>query len=165
MFKKSEPGLSKPGSPSSLGAGAPSMSLGAGAPSIGVARGSQRNAPSVIGPDLTITGELISKGEVQIDGEVQGNIRGARVVVGEHARTAGDLVAEEIIIRGHVMGVVRGMVVTLQSTSHVEGDIFHKALAIEHGASFEGKSRRVDDPLADAPKPDIPFNSSGNPGS
>ena len=156
MFKKSEPDLSKPGS---------SSSPGLGAPSIGVARGSERNAPSVIGPNLTITGELVSKGEVQIDGEVQGNIRAARVVVGEHARTAGDIVAEEIIIRGRVVGAVRGMVVTLQSTSHVEGDIFHRALAIEHGASFEGKSRRVDDPLADAAKPDIPVNGSDDPGS
>ena len=156
MFKKSEPDLSKLGS---------SSSPGPGAPSIGVARGSERNAPSVIGPGLTIIGHLISKDELHIDGEVQGNIQGTRVVIGERARTTGDIAAEEIIIRGRVMGAVRGMVVTLQSTSHVEGDIFHKALAIEHGASFEGKSRRVDDPLADAAKPDIPVNGSDDPGS
>ena len=146
--------MSKPGS---------SSSPGPGAPSIGVARGSERNAPSVLGPGLTIV-HLISKDELQIDGEVQGNIQGTRVVIGERARTTGDIVAEEIIIRGRVMGAVRGMVVTLQPTSHVEGDIFHKVLAIEQGASFEGQSRRVDDPLA-PPKPDIPLNGSDDPGS
>ena len=102
----------------------------------------------------------ISKGELRIDGEVQGNIRGTRVVIGEHARIAGDIIAEEIVIRGHVMGTARGRVVTLQSTSHVEGDIFHKAFAIEHGATFEGTSRHVDDPLADPAGPDIPINGS-----
>ena len=157
MFKKSEPGL-----PSLTGSRPPPVPR---ALSNGLAGGSARNAPSVIGPDLTIKGELISKGELQIDGEVQGNIRGTRVVIGEHARTAGDIIAEEIVIRGHVMGTARGRVVTLQSTSHMEGDIFHKAFAIEHGATFEGTSRHVDDPLADSAGPDIPINCSSEPGS
>ena len=153
MFKKSEPGL-----PKLTGSSPPPV---ARALSNGLEGGSTRNAPSVIGPDLTIKGELVSKGEVQIDGEVQGNIRGTRVVIGEHARTAGDIIAEEVVIHGHVLGTVRGRVVNLQSTSYVEGDVFHKAFAIEHGATFEGTSRRVDDPLADP----APRNGSSEPGS
>ena len=123
---------------------------------LGLARSAERNTPSVIGPDLTINGNLVSKGEVQIDGEVQGDIQGTYVVIGEKARITGSIVAEEIVVRGHVMGSVRGKRVMLQSSSHVEGDIFHQALAIEQGAFFEGKSRRSDDPTAEAQKPDIP---------
>jgi len=33
----------------------------------------------------------------------------------------------------------------LQSTSQVEGDIFHQSLSIEQGAMFEGKSRRTNE--------------------
>ncbi|MFN3624104.1 MAG: polymer-forming cytoskeletal protein [Hyphomicrobium sp.] len=132
-----------------------------GARSIGLARPAERNAPSVIGPDLTINGNLISRGEVQIDGEVHGDIQGTYVVIGEKARITGGIVAEEIVVRGHVMGSVRGKRVMLQSSSHVEGDIFHQALAIEQGAFFEGKSRRSDDPTAEAPKPEIPSSLSG----
>lgn len=131
-----------------------------GARSLGLARSAERNAPSVIGPDLTIHGNLVSKGEVQIDGEVQGDIHGTYVVIGEKARITGGIVAEEIVVRGHVMGSVRGKRVMLQSSSHVEGDIFHQALAIEQGAFFEGKSRRSDDPTAEA-KPDIPSLHGG----
>ena len=145
-FKKSETNLSKPAS---------SPSASNGSPSIGAAHGGGRNAPSVIGPDLTINGDLISTGELQIEGEVQGDIRGTYVTIGEKARITGTILAEEIIIRGHVAGSVRGMRVTLQSMSRVEGDIFHKALVIEHGAFFEGKSQRADDPLAGPPKPDV----------
>jgi cytoskeletal protein CcmA (bactofilin family) len=47
---------------------------------------------------------------------------------------------------------VRGNRVTLQASSHVEGDVFHKALAIEQGAFFEGKSRRSEDPTGTAPR-------------
>ena len=135
---------------------------GASARGLGIARSAaDRNAPSVIGPDLTINGNLVSKGEVQIDGEVQGDIQGTYVVIGEKARITGSIVAEEIVVRGHVMGSVRGKRVMLQSSSHVEGDIFHQALAIEQGAFFEGKSRRSDDPTAEA-KPDIPSLHGSN---
>ena len=134
-----------------------------GARPIGLARTNERNAPSVIGPDLTINGNLVSKGEVQIDGEIQGDIQGTYVVIGEKARITGGIVAEEIVVRGHVMGSVRGKRVMLQSSSHIEGDIYHQALAIEQGAFFEGKSRRSDDPMAGISKPDIPaLNGSGS---
>ncbi|MET0652565.1 MAG: polymer-forming cytoskeletal protein [Hyphomicrobiaceae bacterium] len=102
--------------------------------------------PSVIGTDLSITGNLESKGEIQIEGEVQGDIHAGRIVVGERARVTGSLLADDIVIRGNVGGSVRGNTVTLQSNSRVEGDLFHRSLSIEQGAFFEGKSRRSDDP-------------------
>ena len=123
--------------PSSLGA-RPAASFRPGGPS----------TASVIGPDLVIHGNLTSKGEVQIDGEVQGDIHGTHIIIGESARVTGGIVAEECVIRGHLLGTVRGRRVLLQSTSHVEGDIYHQTMAIEQGAFFEGKSRRTDDPLA-----------------
>jgi cytoskeletal protein CcmA (bactofilin family) len=114
----------------------------------------------VIGTDLTIVGNLVSRGEVQIDGEVQGDIHGTNVVIGDKARVTGGIVADEIVVRGHVMGSIRGKRVMLQSTSHVEGDVFHQALSIEQGAFFEGKSRRSEDPTAGIQRPEIPdFNA------
>lgn len=103
---------------------------------------------SVIGPDLVIHGNLTSKGEVQIEGEVQGDIHATHVVLGERARVTGGIVAEECIIRGHLLGTIRGRRVLLQGSAHVEGDVYHQTMAIESGAFFEGKSRRTDDPLA-----------------
>ena len=89
--------------------------------------------PSVIGPDLLITGNLHSKGEIQIEGEVQGDVDAAHIVIGERAKITGGLLAEDVVVRGHVMGSVRGTRVSLQASSRVEGDIFHKSLAIEQG--------------------------------
>ena len=118
-------------------------------------RPGERAAASLIGPDLTISGNLESKGEVQIEGEVQGDIRGMNVIVGERARITGGIVAEEVVVRGHLLGSIRGKRVMLQATSHVEGDIHHQSLAIEQGAFFEGKSRRSEDPLG-ANQPPMP---------
>jgi cytoskeletal protein CcmA (bactofilin family) len=102
----------------------------------------------VIGADLSIKGNLESKGEVQVEGKVEGDIHAQRIVIGERAHIEGALIAEEIVVRGNVQGSIRGNAVTFQSSSRVEGDVFHKSLTIEQGAFFEGKSRRSDDPMS-----------------
>ena len=106
--------------------------------------------PSIIGEDLMITGNVTSKGEIQVDGEIQGDINCGSLLLGDKSQVTGSVIAEDIVVRGRVIGSIRGLRVTLQAQSHVEGDIFHQSLAIEQGAYFEGKSRRSDDPLADS---------------
>ena len=105
--------------------------------------------PSIIGEDLTIRGNITSKGEVQVDGEIEGDIRCGSLLLGDKSKVTGGVTAEDVVVRGHIVGSVRGLRITLQAQSHVEGDIFHQSLAIEQGAYFEGKSRRSDDPLAE----------------
>jgi len=111
---------------------------------------------SILGPDLVVAGDVFSKGELRVDGDIDGDITGNRVIVGEKARVAGNVLAEELIIFGHVMGLVRGGRVSLQSTSRVEGDVYHQLLILEQGAYFEGKSVRSDDPLALPPHEPVP---------
>lgn len=115
---------------------------------------------SQISADLTIIGNLVSRGEVQIDGEIQGDLHAASIVVGDNARITGSVVAEEVTVRGCVVGSVRGKRVLLQSNSKVEGDVFHQQLAIEQGAYFEGKSRRMEDPIAGVQRPEIAYPAS-----
>ena len=105
--------------------------------------------PSIIGEDLTINGNVNSKGEIQVDGDIQGDINCGSLLLGDKSHVSGNVVAEDVVVRGRVVGSIRGLRVTLQAQSHVEGDIFHQSLAIEQGAYFEGKSRRSDDPLAE----------------
>lgn len=118
---------------------------------------------SVIGTDLLIQGNLTSKGEVQIEGEVQGDIHATHVVIGERARVTGGVIAEECVIRGHLLGTVRGRRVLLQGSAHVEGDVYHQTMAIEQGAFFEGKSRRSDDPLAGLTRVPAPESAAAQP--
>ena len=125
------------------------------------ARG-DKMGPSVIGSDLIIIGNLESKGEVAVEGQIQGDIHCAMLLVGENAQVTGGIMAEEVVVRGKVMGSIRGNKVTLQSSAHVEGDVFHKALAIEQGAFFEGKSRRSEDPMAGSQRLEGPSAANGN---
>jgi len=93
---------------------------------------------------------------VQIQGDVQGDVYAARIVIGEQARVVGELVADEIVIGGLVQGSIRGNNVTFQGASRIEGDVLHRKLAIEQGAYFEGKSRRSEDPMSLQRTPNVP---------
>jgi len=112
-----------------------------------------RTAASIIGEDLTINGNVTSKGEVQVDGEIRGDIHCSSLLLGDKSQVTGGVIAEDVVVRGKVLGSIRGLRVTLQAQAHIEGDIHHQSLAIEQGAYFEGKSRRSDDPLADVKAP------------
>ena len=103
---------------------------------------------STIGEDLTITGNVTSKGALHLDGQVQGDVRCAALVLGERAQLEGSVVAEEVMVRGRLIGSVRALRVTLQAKSHVEGNLFHKSLSIEQETHFEGESRPSEDPLS-----------------
>jgi len=102
---------------------------------------------SVIDAWLTITGNLQSEGEVQVDGQVQGDIHCAHLTVGKDASIAGNIVAEEVVVRGKVKGTIRANRVILQDSAQVDSEIFHKRLAIEEGARFDGVSRMREEPM------------------
>lgn len=107
---------------------------------------------SVLSSDLTITGNLKTTGDIQIEGTVEGDIRAHLLTVGEGATIRGELIADDVVVNGRIVGRVRGLKVRLTSTARVEGDIIHKTIAIESGAHFEGSVQRQDDPLNAKPK-------------
>lgn len=108
-------------------------------------------APSLINRGLTVTGDLHSDGEIQVDGEVIGDIDCNQLVIGETGTVRGEIIAEAVSIRGEVNGRVRGSDVSLSGTAKVIGDILHRSLAMEAGAHLEGQVRKVDDPRAPLP--------------
>ena len=103
---------------------------------------------SILSSDLTITGNLRTTGDIQIEGTVEGDIRAHLLTVGEGATVKGECMADDVVVNGRIVGRVRGLKVRLTSTARVEGDIVHKTIAIESGAHFEGSVQRQDDPLS-----------------
>jgi cytoskeletal protein CcmA (bactofilin family) len=111
---------------------------------------------SVISNDLKIIGQdlrIISQGTLQVDGEVEGDVVGSEVIIGELGKVTGTVAAEQVTVRGRISGAIRAVTVQLQSSSHVEGDIHHMSLAIEQGAAFDGRCRRPTD--ASELRPDL----------
>jgi cytoskeletal protein CcmA (bactofilin family) len=85
----------------------------------------------------------------------KGEVRASIVTIAEGAQMEGDVVAEELTIGGHVKGTIHANRVRLSSTAVVEGHIFHRTLAIEENARFEGTSRRQENTV-DTPSRVLP---------
>ena len=100
--------------------------------------------PSLLSMGLTVTGNLHSDGEIQIDGRVKGDIHSDVLIISETAQVNGEITAESVRVHGHVTGQIRATSVSLAKTAHVLGDILHGNLAIEQGAFLEGHCRRVE---------------------
>ena len=119
-----------------------------------------RAAPSIISADVRMKGSVVSQGEVQIDGNIEGDIRASSLTIGNTGAVTGEVIAETVIVRGSVKGQVRGKKVQLCTGAKVEGDIMHASLSIEPNAIFEGQVRHSQDPLNDssraAPAPSAP---------
>ncbi len=112
-----------------------------------------RSAPSIISADVVVIGNVTSGGDVQIDGTIEGDVKSQSLTVGDKATINGEILADDVIVRGRVIGSIRARRVQLCSTSHVEGNILHEALAVETGAYFEGNCRHSADPLSEDFKP------------
>ena len=150
MFTKKdtpESGATGAAKPSTSTPAKPSSSSSAPAPA-----SKPKPAPSTLSSDLTVTGNLVTSGDIQIEGTVEGDIRAHLLTVGEGATVKGECVADDVVVNGRVVGCVRGLKVRLTASARVEGDIIHKTIAIESGAHFEGSVKREDDPLNGAKK-------------
>ena len=110
---------------------------------------------SIIGSDLVIEGPSITmrcKGSLRIDGTIEANLHCAELVIGEQAVIVGSIAANKVAVSGRVSGAIFGDNVVLHSKAHVEGDISSCSLAIEQGATFDGRARKVTDPREVAPQ-------------
>ncbi len=108
-----------------------------------------RSGPSIISADVKMTGTIVSTGEIDINGQIEGDVRASALTVGETGAVKGEVIAESVVIRGTVEGRIRGRKVQLCTGAKVRGDIFHASLAIEPNAIFEGAVKHAQDPMAD----------------
>jgi len=120
------------------------------APVMPTRKAARSAAPSILSADTVVTGTLVSAGDMQVDGRVDGDVHSVSLVIGDKAEIHGEVIAEDVTVRGRVIGRIRARKVLLCATSHVEGDILHEAFAVESGAFFEGNCRHSDNPLGDA---------------
>lgn len=153
------PDLPSPGQSSS----AASAPQAAGAPAAPAAQPSPARGASVLARDLVFEGNISGDGELTIDGQVKGDVRVARLIVGDTGSVEGSVLAENVDVRGRVVGAVNGKQVRLLSTAYVDGDINHEQLAIEVGAYFQGRCLQNRGGQAAAPASAAPAATGGAP--
>jgi cytoskeletal protein CcmA (bactofilin family) len=93
---------------------------------------------SLISKAMKITGQLESSENIQIDGEVDGDVRAVSVKVGSNAKVKGTVYGDEVELSGTVDGKIEARKVVLTRTAHMTGDVVHQDIMIESGAFLDG---------------------------
>ncbi len=105
------------------------------------------SSSSVIGTETTITGNIISTGELRVNGRIEGDIRCRVLIVDINACVKGTIQADLLKVYGSINGCLYAKSVFLASSAKVVGNITHEQIEIQPGAFLEGHCRHLDDPI------------------
>ena len=94
---------------------------------------------SVIGSDVTITGDISASVDLHIDGKVEGDIKCASLVQGDGSAISGAVVAESARLSGEVRGSITAKELVILKSAKIHGDVHYDALTIEQGAQVDGR--------------------------
>ncbi len=135
MFSKSNKGSPSGGASAGVPSSKPQNTRSAG------------GVPSILSSEMRLIGDIVSEGDLQVDGSVEGDVRCQTLTIGEHGSLTGEVHAETVRLHGKVTGQVFGRTVYLSKTARMVGDVAHESLAIEPGAFMEGHCRHMEDPM------------------
>ena len=119
----------------------PQLRPAATSPVVAPVAGTRAHGTSVIGKAVKITGQIESTEDVQIEGQVDGDVRGQTVTIGANARVKGTVYGETVEVAGTVEGKIEARKVVITGTGHMTGDVIHADIRIESGAFIEGHLR------------------------
>ena len=97
--------------------------------------------PAVIGKSVMIKGQIFSREDLTIDGEVDGSVelQEHRLTVGPHGKLQAGVKAREIIVLGAIHGNVEASdKIDIRKDAKLVGDIKTARIVIEDGAYFKG---------------------------
>ena len=79
------------------------------------------NSPSLLGKEIKIIGKISSKGALQLDGDLEGEITASKLVIEKSAKVVGSVTSDDLVIKGRIIGPVFGKKVRFGSSARVEG--------------------------------------------
>ncbi len=112
-----------------------------------------RDDVAIISSGVTITGEVSSTIDLQIDGHVHGDIRCTTLFLGEAGVLEGNVQADRIRVSGRIEGNVAAGDVAVEATGRIRGDVTYSRLKVTAGAVVEGMIRHQDNGQASAATP------------
>jgi cytoskeletal protein CcmA (bactofilin family) len=138
-----------------------------------------RGSGALIGKSVVIKGQLFSREDLTIDGEVEGSVElpEHRLTVGPNGKVMAGITARELVVLGTIHGNVQTSdKLEIRKEAKLVGDIKTARVVIEDGAYFKGNIDIVrtevqrggaaapkpqGQPQAVAPKPATPASGSG----
>jgi cytoskeletal protein CcmA (bactofilin family) len=89
---------------------------------------------------MTVKGEIYSREELFVDGEIHGSIElHHRLTVGPNGKVRANVKAKEVVVHGSIHGNVQSTEkIIIREKGSLVGDIMTAGIVIEDGAYFKG---------------------------
>ncbi len=110
----------------------------------GKAHKRESSMPSIISPGMRVTGNLLSEGELQVEGVIDCDIKCHTVSVGADSAVTGVIECDDARVLGTVTGEIKARSVFVAASARVSGNIVHETISVEPGAYIEGQLKRLD---------------------
>ncbi len=97
---------------------------------------------SFIGSEVTISGNITGRGDIHLDGTIEGDVQCQSLILGQGGQIRGNVDADKATIAGGVEGTVSAATLVIEKTAQVSGDLAYDTLSIETGAQVDGRMGR-----------------------
>lgn len=114
------------------------------------------NGPAMVGKAVVVKGEIHSREDLYIDGEIQGTVElmESKLTIGPNGRIQASVRAREVVVFGNVQGNVEALEkIDIRKDARLVGDIRTARIVIEDGAYFKGSIDILKPEPKPAPKP------------
>jgi len=114
---------------------------------------SSRGSSATIGKSVSIKGQIFSREDLIVEGDVEGSIElnEHRLTIGPNGKVKAEVKAREIVVLGTIQGNVEaGDKIDIRKDAKLVGDIKTARIVIEDGAYFKGS---IDIVRAESVKP------------
>lgn len=101
----------------------------------------ENRGPAVIGKSVMIKGQIFSREDLTIDGEIDGSVElhEHRLTVGPNGKLQAGVKAREVVVLGTIHGNVEASdKIDIRKDARLVGDIKTARIVIEDGAYFKG---------------------------
>lgn len=121
------------------------------------------NIATLIGTGTTVTGDLVYRGGLHVDGRIVGDVSGepgvpASLTVGNGGVIEGTVAVDNLVLNGAVLGDVMARDrVELGTTARVDGNVRYAALQMAAGARVNGRliHQAEGQPAPPSPPPEL----------
>lgn len=101
------------------------------------------SGPSILSQDLKVEGKIHSAGELQIDGQVYGEVMADQITIGSTGVVEGAIKCQSLTVLGEISGEVHCKGLTIGGPAKIHGNVQYSEIYIERGALVTAKFEMV----------------------
>ena len=103
----------------------------------------QKGNTSIISKGMSIKGNIVSDGILEIEGDVDGDVTGNIVTLRETSSVKGNIVAKILNIKGKFVGILKSEKINVSEHANINGTLEYMSLCVEDGAIIEADLKKT----------------------